>query len=105
MADALLQNTPAQFHGRPELARSLTEELQQALREVSGGGDAKGEMKGETVRARARVRQRSHDQGAVPASFRVVATNCSSFSCAAPDATAERARSMPSGIEPATFAA
>ncbi len=25
---ALFQNTPAQFHGRPELAQALTEELQ-----------------------------------------------------------------------------
>ena len=30
--------TPAQFPGRSKLARSPTEELQQALREVSGGG-------------------------------------------------------------------
>ncbi len=28
---ALFQNTPAQFHGRPELAEQLTEELQQLL--------------------------------------------------------------------------
>ena len=28
---ALFQNTPAQFHGRPELARQLTEELRQLL--------------------------------------------------------------------------
>ncbi len=28
---ALLQSTPAQFHGRPELAEQLTEELQQLL--------------------------------------------------------------------------
>jgi uncharacterized protein (TIGR02246 family) len=28
---ALLQNTPAQFHGRPELAQQLTEELRQLL--------------------------------------------------------------------------
>ncbi len=28
---ALLQTTPAQFHGRPELAEQLTEELQQLL--------------------------------------------------------------------------
>ena len=28
---ALFQNTPAQFHGRPELAAALTEELQQLL--------------------------------------------------------------------------
>jgi hypothetical protein len=27
----LLQNTPAQFHGRPELAEALTEELRQLL--------------------------------------------------------------------------
>jgi uncharacterized protein (TIGR02246 family) len=27
----LFQNTPAQFHGRPELARALTEELRQEL--------------------------------------------------------------------------
>jgi uncharacterized protein (TIGR02246 family) len=30
----LFQNTPAQFHGRPELAESLTEELRQALKSV-----------------------------------------------------------------------
>src|SRR5438270_627965 len=71
------------------------------LRKVGGRGDAESK----TVRAPARVRQRSHDQGAEPASFRVVATNCSSFFCAAPDATTARARSMPSAIEPATFAA
>jgi uncharacterized protein (TIGR02246 family) len=29
---ALFQNTPAQFHGSPELAQQLTEELQQLLR-------------------------------------------------------------------------
>jgi uncharacterized protein (TIGR02246 family) len=28
---ALFQNTPAQFHGRPELAQKLTEELRQLL--------------------------------------------------------------------------
>jgi len=28
---ALFQNTPAQFHGRPEMARQLTEELRQLL--------------------------------------------------------------------------
>jgi hypothetical protein len=28
----LYQNTPAQFHGRPELVESLTEELRQALK-------------------------------------------------------------------------
>ena len=28
---ALFQNTPAQFHGRPELAQALTEELRQLL--------------------------------------------------------------------------
>ncbi len=28
---ALLQSTPAQFHGRPELSESLTEELRQLL--------------------------------------------------------------------------
>ena len=28
---ALYQNTPAQFHGRPDLAQQLTEELQQLL--------------------------------------------------------------------------
>src|SRR6266540_3892491 len=28
---ALYQNTPAQFHGRPELSQALTEELQQLL--------------------------------------------------------------------------
>jgi uncharacterized protein (TIGR02246 family) len=28
----LLQNTPAQFHGRPELARQMTEELQELLK-------------------------------------------------------------------------
>jgi uncharacterized protein (TIGR02246 family) len=29
---ALLQNTPAQFHGQPELAQQLTEELQRLVR-------------------------------------------------------------------------
>lgn len=29
---ALFQNTPAQFHGRPELAQQLTAELQQLLK-------------------------------------------------------------------------
>jgi hypothetical protein len=28
---ALYQNTPAQFHGRPELSQALTEELRQLL--------------------------------------------------------------------------
>jgi hypothetical protein len=28
---AIFQNTPAQFHGRPELAQALTEELRQLL--------------------------------------------------------------------------
>ena len=28
---ALFQNTPAQFHGRPELVQKLTEELRQLL--------------------------------------------------------------------------
>jgi uncharacterized protein (TIGR02246 family) len=28
---ALFQNTPAQFHGRPELAQKLTEELRKLL--------------------------------------------------------------------------
>lgn len=28
---ALFQNTPAQFHGRPELVEALTEELRQLL--------------------------------------------------------------------------
>jgi hypothetical protein len=28
---ALYQNTPAQFHGRPELVQKMTEELQQLL--------------------------------------------------------------------------
>ena len=31
----LFQNTPAQFHGRPELAQQLTEELRQVLRASS----------------------------------------------------------------------
>lgn len=35
---ALLQNTPAQFHGRPEASRKLTEELQQLLEEVTHNG-------------------------------------------------------------------
>lgn len=30
---ALLQNTPAQFHGRPELAQQLTDELREVLKE------------------------------------------------------------------------
>jgi len=29
---ALFQNTPAAFHGRPELSKQLTEELRHALR-------------------------------------------------------------------------
>jgi hypothetical protein len=32
MKIALLQNTPAAFHGRPELAEQLTNELTDALR-------------------------------------------------------------------------
>jgi hypothetical protein len=32
---ALFQNTPAAFHGRPELNERLTEELRQALRTSS----------------------------------------------------------------------
>jgi hypothetical protein len=32
---ALFQNTPAAFHGRPELSERLTEQLQQALRTSS----------------------------------------------------------------------
>lgn len=32
---ALFQNTPAAFHGRPELSEKLTEELRQQLRAVS----------------------------------------------------------------------
>jgi hypothetical protein len=31
---ALFQNTPAQFHGRPELVQQLTEELRQLLAQV-----------------------------------------------------------------------
>jgi hypothetical protein len=37
---ALLHNTPAAFHGRPQLAEKLTEELTEVLRSgriVSGG--------------------------------------------------------------------
>jgi uncharacterized protein (TIGR02246 family) len=34
-AIALFQNTPAAFHGRPELSEQLTEELRQVLREQS----------------------------------------------------------------------
>jgi len=34
---ALFQNTPAQFHGRPDLVQSLTEELSQVLKEAKGG--------------------------------------------------------------------
>jgi uncharacterized protein (TIGR02246 family) len=34
---ALFQNTPAAFHGRPELSEQLTEELRQALRASSTG--------------------------------------------------------------------
>ena len=33
---ALFQNTPAAYHGRPELTQKLTEELNQALRKTSG---------------------------------------------------------------------
>jgi uncharacterized protein (TIGR02246 family) len=35
---ALFQNTPAAFHGRPELSEQLTAELRQALRASSSGG-------------------------------------------------------------------
>ena len=35
---ALLQNTPAQFHGRPDLSEALTDELQQLLMEVMKDG-------------------------------------------------------------------
>lgn len=34
---AVFQNTPAAFHGRPELGRQLTEELRQVLRGSSSG--------------------------------------------------------------------
>ena len=33
---ALYQNTPAQFHGRPDLASAITEELRELLPGVSG---------------------------------------------------------------------
>ena len=33
---ALFQNTPAQFHGRPEAARRLTDELRELLQSASG---------------------------------------------------------------------
>jgi uncharacterized protein (TIGR02246 family) len=36
----LFQNTPAQFHGRPELAQALTDELREVLR--AAGGAATG---------------------------------------------------------------
>jgi len=36
---ALFQNTPAAFHGRPEMAEQLTEELKELLRR-SGGGES-----------------------------------------------------------------
>ncbi|HET7283861.1 MAG TPA: SgcJ/EcaC family oxidoreductase [Nitrososphaeraceae archaeon] len=36
---ALFQNTPAAFHGRPELSERLTEELRQALRTSSNEND------------------------------------------------------------------
>lgn len=35
---AVFQNTPAAFHGRPELTEKLTEELRQALRAAARGG-------------------------------------------------------------------
>ena len=35
---ALLQNTPAQFHGRADLSQALTDELQQLLTEVMKDG-------------------------------------------------------------------
>jgi uncharacterized protein (TIGR02246 family) len=35
---ALFQNTPAQFHGRPDLVAAMTEELQRALDEQGTGG-------------------------------------------------------------------
>jgi hypothetical protein len=31
----LLQNTPAQFHGRPDLVEMLTEELRRVLRSTA----------------------------------------------------------------------
>jgi hypothetical protein len=31
---ALFQNTPAAFHGRPQLVEQLTEELQQELQQI-----------------------------------------------------------------------
>ncbi|MER3424166.1 MAG: DUF4440 domain-containing protein [Nitrospiraceae bacterium] len=34
---ALFQNTPAAFHGRPELSEKLTEELRQVLRTLTRG--------------------------------------------------------------------
>jgi hypothetical protein len=34
---AVFQNTPATFHGRPELSENLTEELRQLLRAPSAG--------------------------------------------------------------------
>ena len=34
---ALFQNTPAQFHGRPDLVAAMTEELQRALDEQGAG--------------------------------------------------------------------
>jgi uncharacterized protein (TIGR02246 family) len=37
---ALFQNTPAAYHGRPELSEQLTAELRQALRESSPGGNS-----------------------------------------------------------------
>lgn len=36
---ALFQNTPAQFHGRPDLVAAMTEELQRALDEKSQAGE------------------------------------------------------------------
>ena len=36
---ALFQNTPAAFHGRPELSERLTEELRQVLRTTSNEND------------------------------------------------------------------
>lgn len=37
---ALFQNTPAAFHGRPDMAESLTAELRQRLAEISSSGSA-----------------------------------------------------------------
>jgi uncharacterized protein (TIGR02246 family) len=41
---ALFQNTPAQFHGRPQLVEQMTAELRQVLRERQGGAGSQAQL-------------------------------------------------------------